>query len=246
MALKPSSALAVDTCAMSRTSHPTELQILIVDDHAIVREGLRRILESAGKHWVVSEADGGAQALEMLRTQRIDLLIVDWSMPVMSGLELIKRVHAEYPGVHLLVLSMHAEEQYALRAFQAGARGYVTKDSAGSELITAVRRVVESGSYVSASLAERVVMQLTGSRRTPRHTQLSDRELEVLRGIVAGQRLTDIASDLHLSVKTISTHKSRIQEKLELPTTASLIRYGLEHGLAAEGERHLERVIEAH
>jgi DNA-binding NarL/FixJ family response regulator len=89
-------------------------------------------------------------------------------------------------------------------------------------------------------------MQLTGSRRTPRHTQLSDRELEVLRGIVAGQRLTDIASDLHLSVKTISTHKSRIQEKLELPTTASLIRYGLEHGLAAEGERHLERVIEAH
>ena len=231
---------------MTRTHHPTELQILIVDDHAIVREGLKRILEAAGRHWVVAEAASGMQALEIMQTLRVDLVIVDLSLPGMSGLELIKRVHAEFPGVGLLVLSMHAEEQYALRAFQAGAKGYVTKDSAGAELLTAVRRVVEGGSYVSANLAERVVMQLTGARRAPRHTQLSDRELEVLRGIVAGQRLTDIASDLHLSVKTISTHKSRIQEKLELPTTASLIRYGLEHGMATEVERHLERVREVH
>ena len=221
---------------MNRTAHPNELQILIVDDHAIVREGLKRILETAGKHWVISEAAGGLQALELLRTQRTDLLIVDLSMPGMSGLDLIKRVHAEYPGIGLLVLSMHAEEQYALRAFQAGAKGYVTKDSAGAELLTAVRRVVEGGTYVSAVLAERVVMQLTGARRAPRHSQLSDRELEVLRGIVAGHRLTDIANELHLSVKTISTHKSRIQEKLELPTTAALIRYGIEHGLSSDDD----------
>ena len=237
MALKAAPALAADTANMNRpSSFATDLQILIVDDHAIVREGLKRILELAGKHMMVSEASGGAQALEMLGRQRIDLLIVDLSMPGMSGLELIKRVHAEYVGVGLLVLSMHAEEQYALRAFQAGAKGYVTKDSAGTELLTAVRRVVEGGTYVSAHLAERVVMQLTGTRRTPRHSRLSDRELEVLRGIVAGHRLTDIAHELHLSVKTISTHKSRIQEKLELPTTASLIRYGIEHGMSDDDD----------
>ncbi len=142
---------------MCKTLQPCDLQILIVDDHAIFREGLRRLLESAGRHWVVSEADSGLQALEMLRTHPMDLLIVDLSMPVMSGLDLIKRVHAEYPGVHLLVLSLHAEEQYALRALQAGARGYVTKDSAASELITAVRRMLESGSYVSARLVGRVI-----------------------------------------------------------------------------------------
>lgn len=237
MALKRAPALTPDTGVMNRhTSFATDLQILIVDDHAIVREGLKRILESSGKHMVVSEASGGAQALEMLGRQRIDLMIIDLSMPGMSGLDLIKRVHAEYVGVGLLVLSMHAEEQYALRAFQAGAKGYVTKDSAGTELLTAVRRVVEGGTYVSAHLAERVVMQLTGTRRTPRHSRLSDRELEVLRGIVAGHRLTDIAHELHLSVKTISTHKSRIQEKLELPTTASLIRYGIEHGMSDDDD----------
>ena len=124
---------------------------------------------------------------------------------------------------------MHAEEQYALRAFKAGANGYVTKDSAAEELMRAVRKVPRGGAYVTASLAERVVQQLNGARRACRATpQLSDRELEVLRRIVAGQRMTDIAEALHLSVKTISTHKTRIQDKLQLPSTAALIRYGLE------------------
>jgi DNA-binding NarL/FixJ family response regulator len=129
----------------------------------------------------------------------------------------------------VLVLSMHAEEQYALRSFKAGANGYVTKDSAAAELVVAVRKVLDGGAYVTASLAERVVQQLNGATQAPRHAQLSDRELEVLRRIVAGQRLTDIAEDLHLSIKTVSTHKSRIQEKLQLPSMAALIRYGLEH-----------------
>ena len=192
---------------MNRTgSVATDLQILIVDDHAIVREGLKRILESAGKHMLVNQASGGAQALEMLGKQRFDLLIVDFSMPGMSGLELIKRVHAEYIGVALLVLTMHAEEQYALRAFQAGARGYLTKDRAGAELLTAVRRVVEGGTYVSTNLAERVAMQLTGTHRSSVHSRLSDCELEVLRDIVAGHWLSGISHELHLSSKAISNH----------------------------------------
>jgi two-component system, NarL family, invasion response regulator UvrY len=152
-------------------------------------------------------------------------------MPGMSGLELIKRIRAEFPGVAVLVLSMHAEEQYALRAFRAGARGYVTKDSASGELVAAVRKVASGGAYVTASLAERVVQQLNGAVPAPRHDQLTDRELEVLQRLVAGQRPTEIAAALHLSVKTVSTHKSRIQEKLQLKSTAALIRYGLEHGL---------------
>jgi two-component system invasion response regulator UvrY len=207
------------------------LGLLLVDDHTIVREGLKRILDPISSEWNITEAGTGFQALECLRRQRFDLAIVDLSMPGMSGLELIRRIKAEWPSVAILVLSMHAEEQYALRAFKGGANGYVTKDSAATELIAAVRKVAAGGAYVSASLSERVVQQLNGVVRVPRHAELSDRELDVLQRIVAGQRLTDIAEALHLSVKTVSTHKSRIQEKLQLPSMAALIRYGLEHQL---------------
>ncbi len=210
---------------------PSGLRILIVDDHAVVREGLARILGGTGEGWTVGEASSGFQALEWLRRERADLVIVDLSMPGMSGLELIRRIRSEFGRVAVLVLSMHAEEQYAMRAFKAGANGYVTKDGASAELIRAVRKVAGGGAYVSADLAERVVLQLNGSVGAARHAQLSDRELDVLRRLVAGQRPTDIANALHLSVKTISTHKSRIQDKLELPTLAELVRYGLEHGL---------------
>jgi DNA-binding NarL/FixJ family response regulator len=133
--------------------------------------------------------------------------------------------------VKVLVLSMHAEDQYALRAFKAGANGYVTKDRAASELLLAIEKVAAGGAYVTPSLAERVILQMNGTVTKPQHTQLSDREIEVLRRLVAGQRLTDIAEDLHLSVKTVSTHKSRIQEKLHLPSTAALVRYGMEMGI---------------
>lgn len=207
------------------------LRILIVDDHTIVREGLARILASAGDAWTVNEASSGLQALEWLRREPTDLAIVDLSMPGMNGLELIRRMQSEFGKVARLVLSMHAEEQYALRAFKAGANGYLTKDGASSELVTAVRKVASGGAYVTASLAERVVLQLNHQTSAARHTRLSDRELDVLRRLVAGQRPTDIAQALHLSVKTISTHKARIQEKLQLPTLADLIRYGMEHGL---------------
>ncbi len=207
------------------------LCILVVDDHAIVREGLVRILESTGRGWQVAEAASGFQALEWLRRHPATLAIVDLSMPGMSGLELIARLRKEFVRLRVLVLSMHAEEQYALRAFQAGAHGYVTKDRAPAELVDAVTRVAAGGAYVTMSLAEQVVQQLNGAAAAPRHAHLSNRELEVLRRIVAGQRPCDIAEALHLSIKTISTHKRRIQDKLQLPSMAALIRYGMEQGL---------------
>jgi DNA-binding NarL/FixJ family response regulator len=149
----------------------------------------------------------------------------------MNGLELIRRIKAEFPSVAVRVLSMHAEEQYALRAFKSGANGYLTKDSAAAELVAAVRKVAAGGAFVSPGLAERVVQELSGVKHAPRHAELTDRELDILQRIVAGQRLTAIGEALHLSVKTVSTHKSRILEKLQLPNTAALIRYGLEHQL---------------
>lgn len=209
----------------------TGLRVLIVDDHAVVREGLARILVGTGEGWTVGEASSGFQALDWLRRDRADVVIVDLSMPGMGGLDLLKRVRAEFGRLPVLVLSMHAEEQYALRAFKTGANGYMTKDGASGELIQALRKIAGGGAYVSADLAERVVLQLNGGVGVARHAQLSDRELEVLRRLVAGQRPTEIAQALHLSVKTISTHKSRIQEKLALPTLADLVRYGLEHDL---------------
>lgn len=210
-------------------------RILIVDDHGIVREGLVGILSGTPDGWALAQASSGFQAIEMLRREPFHLALIDLSMPGMSGLELIKRVRHEFPDVRILVLSMHAEEQYALRSFKAGANGYVTKDSASEELVRAVHKVAAGGAYVTASLAERVVQQLNGAADIPRHAQLTDRELQVLRRIVGGERLTDIARALHLSVKTISTHKARIQDKLQLGSTAALVRYGLEQGLNDDG-----------
>ena len=148
--------------------------LLLVDDHTIVREGLKRILEATPEGWVITEESSGFQALDSLRRAHFDLAIVDISMPGMSGLELIRRIRAEFPALPVLVLSMHAEEEYALRAFKAGANGYVTKDSAAAELLAAVRKVLQGGAYVTASLAERVVQQLNGSVEVPRHARLSN------------------------------------------------------------------------
>ena len=214
------------------TSSATRL--LLVDDHTIVREGLKRILESTHDGWNIREESSGFLALEALRNQEFEVAIVDLSMPGMSGLELIRRIRVDYPRLPILVLSMHAEEEYALRSFKVGANGYITKDSPAEELITAVRKVLRGGAYVTASLAERVVQQLNGSVDVPRHTTLSNRELEVLRRIVAGQRTSEIAETLHVSVKTISTHKTRIMDKLQITSTAGLIRYGMQQGLNAD------------
>jgi DNA-binding NarL/FixJ family response regulator len=210
------------------------LHLLLVDDHTTVRAGLKHILTRGDADWTVAEASSGFGALEALRRERFDLAIVDLSMPGMNGLDLIARVRAEFGQLPLLVLTMHAEDAYALRAFKAGANGYLTKDSAADELIQAVLKVAGGGAYVSAALAERVVMQLNRPADEPPHACLTAREFEVLQRLVAGHRPIDIGRALHLSHKTISSHKTRIMAKLKLDSTAALIRYGLTHGLHAD------------
>ncbi len=207
------------------------IKTVLADDHPLVREGLRRVLGTAADIEVLAEARDGHQLLELLRQQPVDVAVVDLSMPGLSGMDLIRRVKTDYPQVAVLVLTMHAEEQYAMRAFRSGANGYLTKDSAAEELVHAVRKVAGGGGYVTPSIAERMAIGLSGLREAPLHTQLSDREFEVLRQIVAGKRLTEIGDDLHLSVKTVSTHKARIMEKMQVDSTAALIKYGLEHKL---------------
>ncbi|MCV2355635.1 response regulator transcription factor [Paucibacter sp. B2R-40] len=218
---------------MNPPTLPTQ-RLLLVDDHSVVREGVRRILEAHEQSWLIDEASNGFDALAFLRQNEINLVIADLSMPGLNGVDLIQRIRALLPHVRILVLSMHAEEQYAMRAFKAGANGYLTKDSAAKELLVAVQKLLNGGTYVSTTLAERVVQQLNGGVDIPSHATLSNRELEVLRRLVDGQRLTEIAEDLHLSIKTISTHKTRIQEKLQLPNLAALVRYGLENQLGEQ------------
>jgi DNA-binding NarL/FixJ family response regulator len=208
------------------------MNLLLIDDHQIVREGLKRLLSLGTPAWVITEAGSGHEALEQLRQRPFKLAIVDLSMPGMNGLDLIKRMKSEYPATRVLVLSMHSEDQYAIRAFKLGADGYLVKDAASSELQLAATKVAAGGMYVSPTMAERVVLQLSGSTtQSGGHETLSNRELEVLQRIVAGQRLTEIAEALHLSVKTVSTHKANLQQKLQLPTMAALIRYGMDNNL---------------
>jgi DNA-binding NarL/FixJ family response regulator len=210
------------------------MNLLLIDDHQIVREGLKRLLCNGTTAWAITEAGSGHEALEQLRQRTFKLAIVDLSMPGMNGLDLIKRMKSEYPATRVLVLSMHSEDQYAIRAFKIGADGYLVKDAASSELQLAATKVAAGGMYVSPSMAERVVLQLSSNHtHSGGHETLSNRELEVLQRIVAGQRLTEIANDLHLSVKTVSTHKANLQQKLQLPTMAALIRYGIDNNLGS-------------
>ncbi len=219
---------------MSVTWPANGFRVLLVDDHAVVREGLKRLFDPPCHPCFVTEASTGFQALEYLRRQPFDLAIVDLSMPGMSGLELTRRLKGEFPRLAVLVLSMHSEDQYAIRALQAGASGYVTKDSAATELMAAVRRVASGGVFVSSTLAERMVLQFNGQSQPASLQLLSNRELDILQRIVDGQRLVDIADALHLSIKTVSTHKRHIQEKLRLDSTAAMVRFGLEHRMGTD------------
>lgn len=208
--------------------------VLLADDHAILRAGLRRLLSEQADLEVVAEAATGHQLLEVLRREPVDVVVIDLSMPGMAGMDLIQRVRSEFPQVSVLVLTMHAEEHYAARAFRCGAHGYLTKDGAAEQLLGAIRKVANGGVYLTAAMAESLARGLQRISSAPLHETLSNRELEVYRRIVAGMRLTDIADELHLSIKTISTHKSRIMEKLGVEGTASLVRYGLENRLFDE------------
>lgn len=210
------------------------IRVLLADDHAIVRNGLKEILEATGDIVVGAEATNGHEALARARDTEVDVAVVDLSMPGRSGVELIKLIKAERPKLRLLVLSMHSEEQYAVRAVRAGAAGYLTKESAADELVAAIRRIAGGGAYISPETAERLVLASNSGTDGPPHTQLSNREYEVFRALVDGKSVSDIAAALNLSVKTISTHKSRILEKMELSSQADLVRYAIRHNLIDE------------
>jgi DNA-binding NarL/FixJ family response regulator len=207
------------------------IRVLIADDHAIVREGLKQILLRALDFEIGGEAGSGHEVLERIRAEIWDLLLLDMSMPGRSGIELIRLIKAERPHLPILVLTMHAEEQYAVRAFRAGASGYLTKESAPLELVSAARKVAGGGVYVSAATAERMARSISQPEQTLPHQQLSDREFEVFRMIVAGVTVTEMAERLVLSVKTVSTHKARILQKMGMHTPAELIHYAVKHRL---------------
>jgi len=207
------------------------IRIAIADDHAIVREGLKRILASTSDLAITGDVATADELLTLLRAQRFDVLVLDLTLGTRSGFELLKQVKSEFPRMPVLILSMHASEEYALRALRAGAAGYVQKESAPDELVTAVRRVVSGATYVSAALAERLAMQLARSGSKAPHELLSDRELEVFLQLAAGKAVSEIATDLHLSVKTVSTHRARIVEKTGLQRNGDMIRYAIEHHL---------------
>ena len=207
------------------------VRVLVADDHAIVRQGLKQILADTIGMKVVAEASDGAAVLERLRGAGVDVVVLDLSMPGMSGVEVIKQIRREYPSVYVLVLSMHSEDQYAVRVMRAGASGYLTKESAPGELVAALRRVADGHKYVSGSLAEKLAIGLErGADREP-HETLSDREYEVLRRLAAGQTVGQIATELVLSPKTVSTFRSRLMRKMNMHNNAEVIRYAITHGL---------------
>jgi len=206
-------------------------RILVVDDHEVVRAGLMRIIEQPGT--IFGEASNDAQALKLAIEENWDLVVLDLSLGERGGLELLKELKQARPKLPILILSMHSEEQYARRAFQAGAAGYVTKDSPPAELLKAVNRVMEGGRYVNEATAERFALDLEKGkdRDLPLHQSLSDREFEVMRLIGSGKTVGEIADVLQLSNKTVSTYRSRILEKMGMKTNAEIIHYAIRNNL---------------
>ncbi len=209
----------------------TPIRVLIADDHAILRRGIRQILAEISAVKQVDEATNGQEVLSRVAKARYDLVLLDISMPGRSGLDVLKQLKAEQPQVPVLILSMHPEEQYAVRALKAGAAGYLTKESAPDELIAAVQKILQGGKYVSESLAERFVSELGRPAEQAPHDTLSDREYEIMRMIASGKTVSEIGDELALSVKTVSTYRSRVLAKMNMKNNAELTRYALENAL---------------
>jgi DNA-binding NarL/FixJ family response regulator len=207
------------------------IRIVIADDHTIVREGLKQVLGSAVDLAVVGEAKDGREVLERVRDLDFDVLLLDLSMPGKSGIELIKQVRAERPKLRVLVLSMHQERQYAVRAIQAGASGYLTKESAPAQLVSAIRKVAAGGAFVTEAVAEQLALGVMPQAEGPPHRALSDREFQVFQALASGKGVSEIAKELKLSVKTVSTHKAHIMQKMNIGNPAELIRYAIRHQL---------------
>ncbi|MDT8273598.1 MAG: response regulator transcription factor [Desulfomonilia bacterium] len=207
------------------------IRVLVADDHPIVREGLKQILADIDDITVVSEAANGQQALNAVWKEPFDVILLDISMPGRDGLEILQELKKHFAKIPVLVLSMYPEEQYAIRVLKSGAAGYLSKSSAPEELISAIRKVASGGKYISPAVAEQLSFELDRDPDRPGHERLSDREYQVLRMIAAGKTITEIAQELFLSVKTVSTYRLRILQKLNLKNTAAIVLYAVEHNL---------------
>jgi len=212
-----------------------QTRILIVDDHKIVREGLKQLLQDENGFEIMGEAADGRSALEQIRVTPLEVVLLDMSMPGISGVDLIKQIKNEKPKLPILVLSMHQEPQYAVRALKTGANGYLTKDNAAKILIEAINKVVAGGMYVSPEVGERLAFDLSDNRAGHQnelsHELLSNRELQIFTLIVSGMPIVTIAKELFLSAKTVSTHKTRILQKMGMASTVELLTYAIEHDL---------------
>jgi len=209
------------------------IRVLIADDHALMREGLRHILDKATGFHVVGEAADGPAALRLGRSTPAQVMLMDLSMPGRNGLEVVRQLKKENVPVRAIVLTMHGEHQYAERAFKCGARGYLTKESAITDLVTAITKVANGGVYLSPAMAERVAHTLDRGAEALPHEQLSDREFDVFRRLVSGETVSEIANGLCISSKTVSTYKMRIHQKMQMNNDVALIRYALKNDLCS-------------
>jgi DNA-binding NarL/FixJ family response regulator len=207
------------------------IRVLIADDHPIVRQGLRQILSEIPDMEVAGEAANAQETLDQVRTGEWDVLVLDITMPDRSGFDILKELKHEQPHLPVLILSIHAEEQLAVRVLKVGASGYLTKENAPGELVKAIRKVMEGGKYISLELAETLAVGLDMASDRPRYKALSDREFQVMQMMASGKTLAEIAEELSLSAKTVSTYRTRLMEKMKLKTNAEIIRYAIEHGL---------------
>jgi len=216
-----------------RISTATEegVRVLIVDDHAIVREGLKRILADAPELRVAGEAASGTEAIRLVREGSWDVMLLDVSLPGANGLEVLRAVRECVPQLPVLVLTMYPEDQYAIRMLRAGAAGYLTKEGAPGQLVTAIRKVAAGGKYISPAVAEKLAWELERRKQPATHEDLSNREFEILRLIASGKTVSQIAQDLHLSVKTVSTYRMRLLTKLNMKSNAELTHYAIKGGL---------------
>lgn len=210
-----------------------KVRILIVDDHAMMREGLKRILDEVAEMEVAGEAANGCDALRLMREEHWDLVLMDIALPDKNGLDVLKQIKTEKPDLPILILSMYPEDQYAVRVLKAGASGYLTKESAPDQLINAIRTVARGESYISTRAAQKMATELKSKFAAFPHEMLSDREFEILCHIASGKTPTQIAADLHLSVKTIGTYRSRILQKMNMQNNAELTHYAVKNGLVA-------------
>jgi two-component system, NarL family, invasion response regulator UvrY len=207
------------------------IRILVADDHTVVRRGLIQILTEAFPDSTFGEAQNAQELLATVRRQDWELLMLDIAMPGRSGLDVLREIKELRPKMPVLVLSVHPEDQYAMRVLKSGASGYLTKDSAPLELVNAARKVLRGGRYVSPTLAEKLAVEVTEPSERPVHETLSDREMEVLRMIASGKTVSQIAEELRLSPKTVSTYRARLMEKMKMTTNAQLIHYAVKNQL---------------